>query len=99
MSPAQARRLLAEGSFGTGSMGPKVDAAASFAEATGFPAYIAQLLDGARALTEQVGTRIVPDRLPALKRPGSGKRLTGTTAGAVRLPVTTLGAQLDSILD
>lgn len=72
MSAGQARRLLAEGSFGTGSMGPKVDAAASFAEATGFPAYIAQLTDGARALTEQVGTRIVPDRLPALSGRAAG---------------------------
>lgn len=62
MSASQARRLLAEGDFGVGSMGPKVDAAASFADATGCPAYIAQLKDGAHALSGQAGTRISPDR-------------------------------------
>ena len=56
ISARQARTLLAQGNLGTGSMGPKVDAATSFAEATGFPAFIAQLTDGARALSQQAGT-------------------------------------------
>jgi hypothetical protein len=43
-------------------MRPKVDAAASFAAATGNPAYIAELKDGARALSECAGTKITPDR-------------------------------------
>jgi carbamate kinase len=62
ISASQARKMLAEGDFGLGSMGPKVDAAASFADATGLPAYIAQLKDGVRALSGQAGTRISPDR-------------------------------------
>lgn len=66
MSAVQARSLLADGDFGAGSMGPKVDAAASFAEATGFPAYIAALTDGARALADQAGTRVTRERPPAL---------------------------------
>lgn len=65
ISARQARTLLAQGDLGAGSMGPKVDAAASFAEATGFPAYIAQLTDGARALSQQAGTTVVPDHRPA----------------------------------
>jgi carbamate kinase len=65
MSASQARALLTQGDFGLGSMGPKVDAAASFADATGLPAYIAQLKDGARALSGQAGTRISPDHHPA----------------------------------
>ena len=70
ISARQARTLLAQGDLGVGSMGPKVDAAASFAEATGFPAYIAQLTDGARALSQQAGTTVVPDhqsRVPAAR--------------------------------
>ena len=65
ISARQARTLLAQGNLGTGSMGPKVDAATSFAEATGFPAFIAQLTDGARALSQQAGTTVVPDHRPA----------------------------------
>lgn len=67
ISAGQARTLLAQGDLGVGSMGPKVDAAASFAEATGFPAYIAQLTDGARALSQQAGTTVVPDHRPAFR--------------------------------
>ena len=64
MSAAEARTLLDDSEFGVGSMGPKIDAAASFAAATGNPAYIARLQDGALALSERAGTRIRPDRHP-----------------------------------
>lgn len=64
ISAAEARTLLGDREFGVGSMGPKVDAAASFAAATGNSAYIARLQDGALALSEQAGTRIRPDRHP-----------------------------------
>jgi carbamate kinase len=62
MSAAEARTLLRDSEFGVGSMGPKIDAAASFAAATGNSAYIARLQDGAMALSEGAGTRIRPDR-------------------------------------
>jgi carbamate kinase len=62
LTVSQARSLLAQDGLGTGSMGPKIDAAASFTEATGSPAYIARLADGARALSEHAGTRITTDR-------------------------------------
>jgi carbamate kinase len=61
LTAGQARSLLAEEGFGAGSMGPKIDAAAGFAEATGYPAYIARLADGARALSGQAGTRITAE--------------------------------------
>ena len=80
MSANQAWRLLAQGDFGLGSMGPKVDAAASFADATGLPAYITQLTDGARALAGEAGTRISPDRHPA----PSGRIVEGAMPGAGR---------------
>jgi carbamate kinase len=65
MSASQAWELLAQRDFGLGSMGPKVEAAASFADATGLPAYIAQLKDGACALSGRAGTRISPNHHPA----------------------------------
>jgi carbamate kinase len=80
MSASQAWGLLAQEDFGLGSMGPKVDAAASFADATGLPAYIAQLKDGARALSDRAGTRISPDRQPA----SNGRIATGAVTGAAR---------------
>lgn len=64
MSATEARTLLGDREFGVGSMGPKVDAAASFAAATGKSAFIARLQDGTLALSEGAGTRIRPDRHP-----------------------------------
>jgi carbamate kinase len=46
--------------FPAGSMGPKIEAACRFAEATGRPAAIGQLTDAARLLTREAGTVIVP---------------------------------------
>jgi carbamate kinase len=60
MAAATARRLLAEGHFAPGSMGPKVAGAADFAAATGRPAVICRLgclLDG---LDGRNGTRVTP---------------------------------------
>lgn len=44
--------------FAAGSMGPKVEAACDFAEATGCPAYIGRLADAAAILAGRAGTRV-----------------------------------------
>ena len=44
--------------FATGSMGPKVEAAAMFASATGRPAAIGRLEDALSILTREAGTRV-----------------------------------------
>jgi carbamate kinase len=54
-----ARRRLEAGEFGSGSMGPKVEAAVQFVESGGKRAVIAALADGPKAVEEQAGTRIV----------------------------------------
>jgi carbamate kinase len=54
-----ARRGLAEGQFGGGSMGPKIEAAVKFVEGGGKRAIIAALQDGPRALAGGAGTEIV----------------------------------------
>ena len=51
---------LEAGEFGSGSMGPKVEAAVQFVESGGKQAVIAALADGPKAVEEQAGTRIVP---------------------------------------
>ncbi|MBU5442634.1 carbamate kinase [Paenibacillus sp. MSJ-34] len=53
-----AKRYLAEGQFGKGSMGPKMEAAVDFAE-TGGTAVIGSLRSAALALEGKAGTRIV----------------------------------------
>ena len=58
LTPEEARRRVEAGEFGTGSMRPKVEAAAEFVEAGGKQAIIAALRDGPRALAGQAGTRI-----------------------------------------
>jgi len=58
---AEARRLLAEGHFPPGSMGPKVEAAARFLEGGGRRAIIAHLKEALPALRGETGTQIVPD--------------------------------------
>jgi carbamate kinase len=50
---------LRAGSFPAGSMGPKVDAACRFVEATGCPAMIGRLQDAVELLQGTRGTRIV----------------------------------------
>jgi carbamate kinase len=58
LTPEEARRRLEAGEFGTGSMRPKVEAAAEFVEGGGKQAIIAALRDGPRALAGRAGTRI-----------------------------------------
>jgi carbamate kinase len=49
---------LQPGDFAQGSMGPKIEAANSFAAETGRPAFIGRLEDAAAVATGTVGTRI-----------------------------------------
>jgi carbamate kinase len=58
LSGGEARRMLEAGEFGTGSMGPKVEAGVQFASETGGRTVIAALEDGARALAGQAGTTV-----------------------------------------
>ena len=58
MSAARARELLAAGEFPAGSLGPKVEACAWFAEATGRVGIITSV--EARADDAGAGTRITP---------------------------------------
>jgi carbamate kinase len=53
-SPASLREM----EFAAGSMGPKVEAACRFAEATGRPAYIGALSEAAAILEGDAGTRV-----------------------------------------
>jgi len=48
------------GAFPAGSMGPKVEAAATFVKATGGFAAVGALEDAAAILSGEAGTRIVP---------------------------------------
>ncbi len=55
------RRFQTEGHFPTGSMGPKVEAAARFVEGGGRRAVIANLFEAEAALAGRAGTQVVPD--------------------------------------
>jgi carbamate kinase len=69
MTVSEARGYLEEGSqFPEGSMGPKVQAAIWFVEASGHPAVIAGLDSMERALAGEAGTWIVPDGGDAVGR-------------------------------
>jgi carbamate kinase len=59
------RALQAQGHFAAGSMGPKVEAARRFVEASGHPAVIALLDKLGAAVRGEVGTRVVPAARPA----------------------------------
>lgn len=61
MTVVEARDHMAAGEFPAGSMGPKVDACARFARASGKPAAIAAIADGLEALGGTAGTTIVPE--------------------------------------
>jgi carbamate kinase len=58
LSVEDARRRLEAGELGSGSMGPKVEAAARFIEGGGNRAIIASLADGAKAVEGEAGTRL-----------------------------------------
>ena len=60
MDIAEAKRLLKHGEFGSGSMGPKIEAAVHFVEDGGARAVIADLGDAREALAGAAGTEIVP---------------------------------------
>jgi carbamate kinase len=57
----EARRLLGEGQFPPGSMGPKVQAAIDFVAATGRPVVITDIGHVHDAIDGDAGTAIVPD--------------------------------------
>ena len=58
---SEAKKLLEQGVFGAGSVGPKVKAAVRFVERTGNPAYIGHLYKLIEVLEEKTGTKIIPD--------------------------------------
>jgi len=58
MKATQARRLLAQGEFPPGSMGPKVEAAATFAECSGLSALITNIAQLEKAMGGDGGTWI-----------------------------------------
>jgi carbamate kinase len=59
LTVADARRRVEAGELGSGSMGPKVEAAVKFVESGGARAVIAALADGVKAVQEEAGTRVV----------------------------------------
>ncbi len=61
LTVSEAKRLLEQGVFGAGSMGPKVKAAARFVERTGRPAFIGHLYKLHDIIEGRSGTKIVPD--------------------------------------
>jgi carbamate kinase len=60
MTVQEAKKLLSEGHFGAGSMGPKVEAALGFVERGGERAIITSLEKAVDALGDKTGTHIVP---------------------------------------
>jgi carbamate kinase len=58
VSVANARELQDAGEFAPGSMGPKIEAACRFAEATGHPGVIGSIDDALDALVGTKGTRV-----------------------------------------
>ena len=61
LSASEARRLLKRGEFGSGSMGPKVEAAAHFVDGGRRRAVIGDLSRARAALRGEAGTEIVDD--------------------------------------
>lgn len=61
MTASEARRLLAEGHFPDGSMGPKIDAAIQFIDGGGRKVLITSIDKAEAALRQQDGTWILPD--------------------------------------
>jgi carbamate kinase len=61
MTLSEARTYLAQGHFGKGSMGPKIQAIIKFLEAGGKEALITNPENIERALQGATGTRVIPD--------------------------------------
>ena len=59
VTAAQARQYLAQGHFPPGSMGPKIEAAASFVESGGHEVIITSLSNARNALLGDAGTKVV----------------------------------------
>jgi len=80
----QAGRLLEQGQFPPGSMGPKIEAAMDFVRSTGNLAYITDIDHLREALRGEAGTVIVPDRARR-STPGksAGKRKKSPTQRSV----------------
>ena len=77
VSAREADALISEGHFATGSMLPKMQAAARFARRTGRPALICNPSNLAAALQGHAGTRIVPNE-NASRETTTAKRSTST---------------------
>lgn len=65
MTASEARALMDSGTLGSGSMGPKVEAALHFVEGGGERAIIAALHEGPAGLAGTSGTTVTPDRIPS----------------------------------
>lgn len=65
LTASEARGLIESGALGSGSMGPKVEAAAHFVEGGGERAIIAALHEGPAGLAGTSGTTVTPDRVPS----------------------------------
>ncbi|MCL7970763.1 MAG: carbamate kinase [marine benthic group bacterium] len=65
MTASEGRALLETGALGSGSMGPKVEAAVHFVEGGGERAIIAELHEGPAGLAGTSGTTVTPDRVPS----------------------------------
>ena len=65
MTASEARALVDSGTLGSGSMGPKVEAALHFVEGGGERAIIAALHEGPAGLAGTSGTTVTPDRIPS----------------------------------
>jgi carbamate kinase len=68
MTVDEARRLYKEGQFPPGSMGPKIDAAIKFVEASGSSVLITDAPRLARALLGESGTYLRPSAVPPDKK-------------------------------
>lgn len=62
MSVAKAKQYMKEGHFAAGSMLPKIEACVAYVEATGNVALITSLAAADRALRNETGTRIMPNK-------------------------------------
>ncbi len=71
MSLAEARRLLAEGQFPAGSMGPKVESAIDFVAATGRRVVITDIAHVHEAVDGRAGTAVVPEAVGEPVPPGA----------------------------
>jgi len=83
MTVSEAKRLLAEGQFPPGSMGPKVDAAVRFIEEGGEKVLITDSAHLKEALQGRGGTVIRPDGAPPAAAPG-GRTMTGASSQKAR---------------